>query len=132
MSTTSQIASIQIEEYKPTRLLGNQDGRLHRQLLQAGANPHALSIPAKNKSMYDEVAGRQLTSLDLVRAHQGSSGIKRFDEEFRKIGMETKYKNSSYEGRYYILFSPNDIIPGAGTNRLLLIPKSREGTQVDL
>jgi hypothetical protein len=50
--------------------------------------------------MYDEVAGRQLTSLDLVRAHQSSSGIKRFDEEFRKIGMDSVSKNYSCYSYY--------------------------------
>jgi hypothetical protein len=56
-------------------------------LLQAGANPQVPSIPAKKKSMCDEVSGRQLTPSELVRV------TKRFEEELRKIGMETNYKD---------------------------------------
>jgi hypothetical protein len=62
-------------------------------LLQTGPSSQVPSIPAKKKSMCGEMAGRQLTPSDLVRAHLSTGGIKRFEEELRKIGMETNYKD---------------------------------------
>lgn len=61
-------------------------------LLQAEANPHTLSMPTtKNHSFCDEVADRQVTPLDLVLAHHGNEGLKRFEEELRKVGLDTEY-----------------------------------------
>jgi ankyrin repeat protein len=62
-------------------------------LLEAGANPHALSMPTADDTVCTEVASRQVTPLDLVRAHYGSEGLKRFEEELRKAGLDTQYKD---------------------------------------
>jgi hypothetical protein len=60
-------------------------------LLQAGANPHALSIAATNEELCGEVASRPLTPMDLVIAHHGAEDVKRFDEELKKSGFVTSY-----------------------------------------
>jgi ankyrin repeat protein len=60
-------------------------------LLQAGANPQALSIAAMNELMCGEVTNRPLTPMDLVRANHGTEGARRFDEELKKTGFVTCY-----------------------------------------
>lgn len=57
-------------------------------LLQAGADPHCLSVPDRAGPLCEEMVDRRLTPLDLSR-HRGLDDIMRLEGEMRKAGLDT-------------------------------------------